>query len=253
MNTNVIDLTGKQILVTGASSGIGRETAKLVSRLGGSVIVSGRNEAELAKTISMMEPGPHSISIFDLNQIDEIADWLADLNQKVGKLDGLANLAGVYAAKPLRVVDSKLAHELFNLNVLSTIALVRGFRHRKIRNETSSIVLIASVAALIGEAGISTYSATKGAIISLTKSLAAELANESIRINCISPSLVKTELFDRMNSFFTDEQIKRVEKSHPLGLGQPVDVANLIVFLLSSASKWMTGSNLTIDGGYSLR
>ena len=253
MTTNLVDFSGKQVLVTGASSGIGRETAILLSRLGASIVATGRDPAALQQTLEFLQGDRHAAEAFDLSKVNEIPDWLLTLAQKHGRFDGVAHLAGRHEACALKMAEPEFVANLFQINVAATIALVRGFRHRKVRHETSSVVLVSSVAALIGEAGISTYAATKGAIVSLTKSLAAELAREKIRVNCVSPSLVKSELLDRLQQNVAPEQFKKLEAAHLLGLGQPIDVANAIAFLLSDACQWMTGTNLVLDGGYSLR
>jgi len=249
---NLIDLTDKVILVTGASSGIGRATAILISELGGKVIAVGRNESALMTTMEGLTGQGHQHSVFDLANADLIPDWMRQITGDQ-RLDGLAHLAGIHEARPLRVSDTDFVNKLLSINVGSALQLARGFRHKKVRAATSSIVFASSIAALVGEAGISAYSATKGAIISISRSLASELAAEGIRVNCVSPSVVRTEMTERFLSTLTEEQLSAIEKEHPLGFGEPKDVASLIVFLISDSSRWMTGSNIVIDGGYSTK
>ncbi len=248
---NLTELTGKQIIVTGASSGIGRACAILISRCGGKIIATGRNPDRINQTLSNLEGDGHHGASFDLSDADATGQWMLDLAKEHGKLDGLVHMAGIHRAKPLKVSDPEFVEELLSVNVGSAIALARGFRHKKVRGESSSVVFAASVAALVGEAGISAYSATKGAIVSLTRALAIELAREKIRVNCVSPSIVKTEMTEKFHESFTPEQIQEIEARHPLGLGEPNDVAALVVFLLSDSARWITGSNLVVDGGYS--
>lgn len=248
--TNPFDLTNKRILITGASSGIGRATAQLVSQLNGKVIATGRDHKRLESTMTSLEGKGHVCRSFDLTEVDSISEWMLDLASG-GRLDGLVHMAGIHGVRPLKVTDAAFVNQILNVNITTAIGLARGLRHKKVRGSNSSIVFASSVAAIAGEAGISAYSASKGAIISLTRSLAIELAREKIRVNCVSPSIVKTEMTEKFQELFTPEQLQAVEDKHPLGTGEPVDVANLVAFLLSDASRWMTGSNIVIDGGYS--
>lgn len=249
---NLIDLSGKVILVTGASSGIGRATAILISELGGRVIAVGRNESALKETLGGLTGQGHQHSVFDLADADQIPDWMRGIAAD-GRLDGLVHMAGIHGARPLRVSDVDFVNKLLTVNVGSALQLARGFRHKKVRAATSSIVFASSIAAMVGEAGISAYSATKGAIISISRSLASELAAEGIRVNCVSPSIVKTEMTEKFLETLTEDQLAAIEKEHPLGFGEPKDVASLISFLISDSSRWMTGSNIVIDGGYSTK
>ena len=249
---NIGDLTGKRVLVTGASSGMGRATAILISQLGGKVIAVGRDESTLKKTVDGLAGQGHQLSVFDLANDDLIPDWMRELASD-GALDGMVHMAGLHGAKPLRISDVDFVNNLMEINVGAAMQLARGFRHKKVRATTSSIVFASSIAAMIGEAGISAYSATKGAIISLSQSLASELCSEGIRVNCISPSFVKTEFTKEFFDSLTPDQLSALEQKHPLGFGEPEDVAPLIAFLISDSSRWMTGSNVVIDGGYSTR
>ena len=249
---NIGDLTGKRVLVTGASSGIGRATATLISELGATVIAVGRNETTLKNTVEDLAGEGHQLSVFDLANADLIPDWMRELAGN-GPLDGLVHMAGIHGAKPLRISDVDFVNNLMAINVGAAMQLARGFRHKKVRATTSSIVFASSIAAMIGEAGISAYSATKGAIISLSQSLASELCSEGIRVNCISPSVVKTQLTQEFFDSLTPDQLSALEKKHPLGFGKPEYIAPLIAFLISDSSCWMTGSNVVIDGGYSTR
>lgn len=248
---NLTDLTGKRILVTGASSGIGRASARLISQLGAKVWITGRNESELRSTFSDLEGTGHHWEAFDLTSVEQIPNWILENAKEHGRLDGLVHMAGIHAARPLKVADEAFVDQILKVNVATAIGLARGLRHKKVRGEQSSLVFASSVAGLVGEAGVSAYSASKGAIISLTRSLAIELAREQIRVNCVSPSVVETEMTQKFHESFTQDQLQEIKARHPLGLGQPRDVANLIAFLLSESARWITGSNMVIDGGYS--
>ena len=249
---NFADLTNKRIVVTGASTGIGQAAAVLISELGGKIIAVGRNEDTLQQTLDRLTGNGHRSAVFDLADAEQIPKWMLEIADGE-RLDGLVHMAGILESRPLRVSDSSFVDNLLSINVGSALQLARGFRNKKVRAATSSIVFASSIAALIGESGISAYSATKGAIVSLSRSLASELAGEGIRVNCVSPSLVKTEMGEKILSNMTEEQITAIERQHPLGFGEPVDVASLIAFLVSDASRWITGSNIVIDGGYSTK
>lgn len=243
-------LDGKTILVTGASSGIGRACATGISQLGGRVIATGRDENRLNETIGQLQGDGHSSTVFDLSNIEQVSEWVRGLADKQGQLHGLVHMAGIHLSRPLKVTEQSIVNEIFQINVNSAIGLAKAIRHKKVRGNPCSIVLAASVAGMVGEAGISAYSATKGAIISLTKSLAMELARENIRVNCVSPSIVQTPMTELLNREYTPEQLAAIEARHPLGIGQPEDVAGPVAFLLSDAAKWITGTNLVVDGGY---
>ena len=248
---NLTELTGKRILVTGASSGIGRETAVLFSQLGASVVINGRDEKRLDETFKALSGDGHRSAPFDLSECDQIGDWLRKVTGEFGQLHAAVHMAGIYGARPLKVADSKFVETILNTNVSISLGLVKAFRHKKVRAESSSIVLAASVAGLVGQPAVSAYSASKGAIIAMTKSLAMELARENIRVNCVSPSMVVTEMTNEFEASFSPEQMEKIRERHPLGFGKPEDVAALNAFLVSDASSWMTGSNIVIDGGYS--
>jgi NAD(P)-dependent dehydrogenase (short-subunit alcohol dehydrogenase family) len=248
---NPIALTGLRILVTGASSGIGRETAILLSQLGAEVTVAGRDEERLKQTLSRMAGGGHQIACFDLARFDGIPAWLKGLATASGPFGGLVHSAGLHKAAPLRTLGVTAFDELMQVNLYSAAFLAKGFRQKGCRTtERSSIVLLASVAGLAGEAGISAYSASKAAVIGLVRSLAVELAPEGIRVNAVAPGFVESEMGERLKQLLTPEQFNLIESNHPLGVGTVRDVANGIAFLLSEASRWITGTTLVIDGGY---
>lgn len=251
--TNPLDLAGRNILVTGASSGIGRAIALLLSSLGARVILVGRNQSRLEETRLRLEGSGHLVEVRDLSLYEELPGWLRDLARVHGPLDGLVHSAGVQLTAPLKVMEAAQVEPLFRLNALASLWLAKGFRHRTVNNSGGSLVFLASVAALVGRPSLSAYSASKGAVVGITRSLAVELAHEKIRVNCIAPGMVRTEMVKEASEGLGDEHLAAIERDHPLGFGEPVDVANAAVFLLSPASRWITGTVLVVDGGYTAR
>lgn len=248
--TNPMDMTGRTVLVTGASSGIGRATAILLSQLGARVVLVARDRARLDETLSQTEGTGHLVFELDLVDADAIPPWIQTVVAQTGPLDGLVHSAGNQITVPLRVMDSRLFDKHMQINVHAAGLLIRGFQQTGCFNPVgSSIVLLASTAALAGVPGNSVYAASKGAVISLARALAMELVPKKIRVNCVAPALVRTEMFERYRQSVSEEQRQRYETVHPLGLGEPVDVANAILFLLAGTGRWITGTTLVVDGG----
>lgn len=247
---NPLDLSKKTYLVTGASSGIGCATAILLGKLGAKIILVGRNAAKLQQVSQIIESGQFAVEEFDLADTGSIPNWINQLGKRHGVFDGLVHCAGVRFSLPLKMTDSQIIKTTFDINVHTAFFLAQAFSQKEIYRPNSSIIFISSVLGLVGKPGVSAYAASKGAIIALTKSLAVELARKKIRVNCIAPGVVKTAMIEKVSSVLTSEQQKAIESMHLLGLGEPVDVANAIAFLLSDASRWITGSTLVVDGGY---
>lgn len=247
---NLFDFTDKNIIVTGASSGIGAATAKLLAGLGAKVILVARNEALLQEVLQSLPSNGHIISVFDLHKSNEMNPWLLELAQQTGPIDGLVHCAGIHMARPLRLVTAENMEEILRINVTAGIMLAKAFRQKQVSSRPAAIVFLSSVVGMVGQIGVLPYAASKGAVIAATKSLAVELASEGVRVNAVLPGVVKTPMSDKLFDMMGPTQIELIEKAHPLGLGEPQDVANAIAFLLSDAAKWITGSCLTIDGGY---
>jgi NAD(P)-dependent dehydrogenase (short-subunit alcohol dehydrogenase family) len=249
---NPLDLTGKTILVTGASSGIGRDACILLSELGAKIILVARRESELQRTLGMMSGEGHCACAFDITHIRQIANWMEQVAADCGPLDGLLNSAGETNTESIRALDFDRMDRLIDINLKANFALVHAVRKKSIRRRGSplSIVLISSVSGHAGFPGMTVYAATKGGVDAATRTLAIELAKESIRVNSVVPSLVGTEmvlggLVDRVGQ----EAIETSAGAQPLGLGRPRDVSHAIAFLLSDAARWITGTNLVVDGG----
>lgn len=245
-----LTLSNRTIVVTGASSGIGRATAIEASRQGATVISLGRDIERLHKLESELTGSTHYSLQFDLNETDSIPAMLRDLSIRFGKLDGLVHSAGIHSSAPLRGIDSASLSGILHTNVTTGFLLAKGLRHKQVRGPSPSIVFLSSAAGLVGQAGVSAYSASKGAIVAATKSLAIELAREEIRVNCVCPGVVTTPMTESLRATVGETNFSSIEAAHPLGLGTPEDVAKAIVFLLSDAAQWITGTSLRVDGGY---
>ena len=243
---------GQTILVTGASSGIGRQCAISLSYSGANVILFGRNENALKETAHLMSPEVnYRICSIDLREVEALELEVKQSVEKIGKINGVIHSAGISTTLPLRVTSPDKTNHFLQVNVTSAIELTRIVSKRKYFSENGgSIIFISSVMGMVGEAGKTIYSLTKGALIAGTKSLAIELANKRIRVNCISPGVVETPMSNSAVYSQSEVSRKEIEHLHPLGLGKPEDIANACIFLLSDASRWITGTNLVIDGGY---
>jgi NAD(P)-dependent dehydrogenase (short-subunit alcohol dehydrogenase family) len=248
--TNLMELRDRTILVTGASSGLGRAISVLLSELGARVVLVARDEKRAEHTLALMEGAGHVVSLFDLADCDGIGPWMRELVGRTGPLSGLVHAAGVQKTRPLRVTSAGAIDEVMRINLYAAVALTKGFCQKGAATGHGSVVYISGGVAFVGQAGVAAYAASKGALVSLAKSLAVELARDGIRVNCVCPGYVATEMLHRLRETLTAEQYEAIEKRHPLGIGRPRDVANAVAFLLGDAARWITGTALIVDGGY---
>jgi NAD(P)-dependent dehydrogenase (short-subunit alcohol dehydrogenase family) len=245
-------LRDKVVLITGASSGIGKQTAIFFSQQGARVVITGRNENRLADTYSQLTGTGHFFLQANLDTQDSIELLVKQAVNSAGSLDGIVHCAGIQKTLPLKVLKESHFDEIFNANVKSAQFLAKSFNKKgRFNPNGSSIIFLSSVAAICGEPAISTYAASKAALQGLSRSLATELARLNIRVNCIAPGCIKTEMFNELSRQLTDEQNFEIVNKHPLGLGCPGDVASSAAFLISDLAKWITGTTLFVDGGYS--
>lgn len=241
---NPFSLEGKTILVTGASSGIGRGIAVACSKMGGQVIINGRNEEKLKETLSLMEGAANSIVAGDLTSFSMLPALVGELP----KLDGVVHCAGIGERTLCKMVQENELDRMMNINFKAPVMLQTELLKQKKLNKGGSVVFVASIAQESPSIGNALYAASKGAIISYAQCLQLELAPRLIRVNCISPAMVWTDLI--FKGGITEEQLREDEKNYPLKrYGRPEDIANLAIYLLSDASAWMTGSNVKITGG----
>ena len=241
---NPFTLEGKTILVTGASSGIGRGIAIACSKMGATVIINGRNEQRLAETISEMQ-GEENLSLAaDLSDSNSLTGMVS----RPPKLDGIVHCAGIGQRVLCKQLQEADLDTMMDVNFKAPVMLQTEILKQKKINKGASIVFIASIASDSPSIGNAVYSASKGAIISYANCLALELAPRLIRVNCILPAMIWTDLI--LKGGITEEELKEDEKKYPLKrYGKPEDIANLSIYLLSNAAAWMTGSSIKITGG----
>lgn len=247
MAQNPFSLEGKTILITGASSGIGRATAVVAAQMGAKLVLSGRNSERLQQTLSVLQGEGHIALLCELTDDAQMVEMVDQLQ----KLDGVVYCAGTQETCVTRMLTSELVHRLMDTNFVSVASLNAMLLSKKKISKGASVVLVSSAAAMrIAEAGNAAYSASKGALSAFGRVLAVELAPRGIRVNMVAPAMVKTAIMEKFD--VSSEEFAEDEKRYPLGYGEPEDVANTIAFLLSDASKWMTGSELILDGGLTL-
>ena len=244
MTFNPFSLAEKTILVTGASSGIGRGIAVTCSRMRAAVIVAGRNEERLDETMGMMSGDGHGKMVCDLTDIGALSAAVPALP----KLDGVVHCAGVGQRVLCKMLTEQDVDHVMDTNFKAPVMLQTELLSKKKISKGASIVFVASIASWSPSIGNSVYSASKGAVISYANCLSLELAPRQIRVNCISPAMIWTDLI--LQGGIDKEQLKEDEQKYPLKrYGTPEDIANLAVYMLSDASAWMTGSNVKISGG----
>ena len=247
---NPFDLSGKTILVTGASSGIGRAICVACGLAGARIVMVARNVERLAETRNMCAGDGHEIRVLDLEDLDAIPRCVRDVCKEVGPLSGLVHSAGLHQPCPLRAIRSKHLLAIFSVNSAAGVMLVKGLATKGNCGPNSSVVLISSVLGHAGQPGAIGYCMSKGALEAAVRAMALELADGGIRVNAIAPAVIETPMSVEFFKSLGAELSERIRAKHPCGLGQPSDVANTACFLLSDASRYITGVSLPVDGGY---
>ena len=246
MNYNPFTLEGKTILVTGASSGIGRGVAIACSKMGAIVVLNGRNQQKLNETFSNLAGEGHKVLATDLTDMDAVVRMIGEMP----KLDGIVHCAGIGQRVLCKQLKEQDVDSVMDANFKGPVLLQQTLLEGKKINKGASIVFIASIATWSPSIGNAVYSASKGAIVSYANCLSLELAPRQIRVNCISPAMVWTDLV--LQDGIDEERLKEDEQKYPLKrYGTPEDIAHLAIYMLSDASSWMTGSNVKISGGVS--
>ena len=241
---NPFSLEGKTFLVTGASSGIGRSIAITCSRMGAAVVINGRNIQRLEETLSCLEGDENLMLPADLTNKEEVKN----LTMKVPKLDGVVHCAGIGHRMPAKLLTEEEVDRVMKANFNSAVSLQTELMNAKKLNKASSIIFVASAAPQMPAFGNAAYSASKAALIGYAKCLSLELAPRSIRVNCICPAMVWTDLI--MQDGVGRKELEQAQSKYPLKrYGQPEDIAYLAVYLLSDTSQWMTSSCIDITGG----
>jgi NAD(P)-dependent dehydrogenase (short-subunit alcohol dehydrogenase family) len=246
---NPFSLAGKTILVTGASSGIGKQTAIRISEMGAKLIITGRNSERLNAVLGELKGNEKHFAITaNLNSTEE-QDQLIN---KIPNIDGLVLCSGVIKTLPFKFINQDAFADLIKTNLLSPLYLFNLLLRKKKINNSAAVVFISSIGGnLVGTKGNSMYSASKAGLNGAQKVIALELADKKIRVNNVSPGMVRTELWSEGS--VSEAQLIEDEKKYPLGYGTTDDVAFGIIYLLSDASKWVTGSSLVMDGGFSIQ
>lgn len=249
---NPFTLEGKTVLVTGASSGIGRQCAIDCANMGAKVVAIGRNQERLDSVVAEMEGKGVSYS-YDLANLKDIKELISTIVEAHGKVDGFIHAAGIEVTNPVKLSKPEDYESLFRLNCISAFEIVKNLCGIKTFNKGGSIVLISSISGVIARKGLSAYAASKGALMSAARVMALEMAPRAIRVNAVSPGTILTPMMRKALDAISDEDRKKRIEGFPLGLGNATDVSNACIFLLSDASRWVTGQNLIIDGGYTVK
>ncbi len=245
---SLFGLSGKTVLITGASSGIGREVAILTSAQGAEVIITGRSVERLSETHKLLAGGA---TIMEAELTDDAE--LSRMVERLPPLDGVVFNAGVVDYMPLKFLNQSKIDGVFSVNFNSQVMLTQKLLKGKKLKKGASLVYVSSVSSKIGVPATAIYAASKGAINSYMRVVAGELAKQSIRANTVCPAIIQTPLIDNAEGkSLSADAFAKASADYPLGIGTPIDVAGPVVFLLSDASKWITGSEVIVDGGSSL-
>lgn len=245
MSASPYSLEGRTILVTGASSGIGRACATLASQMGARLVLTGRDAARLQETLAGLDGDDHLVHVMDLNDATALPAWV----QTLDPIDGLVYAAGIAQVAPFRMMSERHIQSQMDINFKAPMLLTQVLLRAKRINSKASLVYLAAVADRTAPVGSATYAASKAALITAVRSLALEVSKQRIRANCISPGYVRTPMFDQMKATSSVEDLVKLA---PLGLIEAEEVAYSAVYLLSDASRWVTRSNLVVDSGLTI-
>jgi NAD(P)-dependent dehydrogenase (short-subunit alcohol dehydrogenase family) len=246
-------LEGMTYLVTGASSGIGKATSIMLSECGARVVLNGRDETRLNETMSALNGSNHLIAVGSMEKADQTCDWLKVVLERSGPLNGVFHCAGVELIRPVRMLKQAQLDEVFISSLFAAFGIARALSAKNAMVEGGSIVFMSSVAGSTGQFGMTAYSAAKSAVDGMVRSLACEMSVKKIRVNSIAAGAVQTAMHDRLIKGSGEDATLAYSRSHLLGFGDPQDVAQAALYLLSPASRWVTGTTMVVDGGYMVR
>ena len=243
---NPMELTGKRIMVTGASSGIGKETAILLSIPGAQVVLLGRDEQRLGETKDNLSGDGHVSISLELREFEKYADAFKQIKETGKKLDGFVHCAGIAKVIPLKVVSANVIQDMFAVNYVSFMELIKHFA-KKTNSDGGSVVCLSAINAHYPQKCMSVYAATKGALEMAVSSLAVELFEKKIRVNAVVPGPIATPMAASFSEVSGEES--NIVGQQLMALGEPADIANMTAYLLSDASKFITGRKFYVDGG----
>jgi NAD(P)-dependent dehydrogenase (short-subunit alcohol dehydrogenase family) len=240
------------ILVTGANSGIGKDLTIRLLNLGSKVIAVDRSCTFLTEYSSGLEAGRLHVITHDLSSEEGLEELIRGGVQQLGMISGFVHAAGIASTIPLKILRADDVDKVFKINTFAAISLAKICTKREFSVQAGmSNIFISSVYSLVGSSANSSYAASKAAINGLCRSLSIEFAPRNIRFNCVAPGFVATDMLNTLSDKFGADYLQSVSKMHPLGLGSPEDISNIIIFLLSYGSRWITGAVIPVDGGYS--
>ncbi len=247
---NPLDFSGKKFLVTGASTGIGKETAILLSKYGAKIILISLFENELKEALAVLNGNGHHYFEFDLNNIEKIEPLIKEISQEHGPFDGFVHCAGIGEVRPLNLSKYAFMLRVMNINFFSFVEISRCLTRKGAYKKGMNIVGVSAIGAFLGNSTKTAYCASKAAMNAATRCMAKELSSKGIRVNTVAPGVTKTKMFDDFESMKVESANQNdILKRQYLGVCQPIDIANSIAFLLSDMSKMVTGSCLAVDGG----
>jgi len=246
-------LINKKILITGGSSGIGADAAKMFSNCGATIILLGRSEIKLKNVVlGLSDKQKHKYIVSDLSIEDAAYNTLKSLDENLLPLDGIFHSSGTELIKPIQLTKTKDLNYVLSSSLYPAISIGRAISKKGIMKDGGSVIFMSSVAAISGTPCLSAYSASKAGLQGLLKSLALEFSNRKIRFNSIISGAIVSPMHERILKNMPSQSVEDYEMKHPLGFGSPSDISNLATFLLSDASKWITGTQIVIDGGYTI-
>lgn len=250
MSAAQLPFAGKRIVVAGASSGLGRAAALALGAAGAELVLLGRNEERLREVSG--RTGGHRWMSVDLTSDDAADDAIRSIAAD-GALHGIFHSAGTSLVAPMRMTKTDQIRDLFGAAVFGALGVARAISRRGVMQDGGSAVFMSSVSALRGRRGMVAYSSSKAATSGMVRALAVELADRGIRVNAITAGAIETEMHHDFANSVSEEMVRNYRSLHPLGFGRAEDVANAVAFLLSDASRWITGIDLPVDGGYAAK